>query len=104
MDEIDRDTLIRVLYDLSFRYPNDIASITDALLHYYSIKGKRIHSQTHEENGYVADSFYKELISLLNKHSIDVYCSTPDYILSNLIIAHLHTQRSVMEALVEWTK
>lgn len=45
--------------------------------------------------------FEKALTGLINAHSIDAYCSVPDYILARYIICTLEAQRDLL--ITYWT-
>lgn len=45
------------------------------------------------------EDFQKELQRLLNKHSIDAYCETPDFILAAYLVENLE----IFSGTVKWT-
>lgn len=53
-------------------------------------------------SGQLHPEFQKELAVLLNRHSLDDACNTPDFILAGLLTEHLETHRKSMQATIKW--
>ena len=54
-----------------------------------------MHAMLHPE-------FQNELTKLLNKHSLDNACNTPDFILSGFLTEQLETYRKVVNHNIKW--
>ena len=52
--------------------------------------------------GMLWQGFQEELRSLLNKHSMDNECNTPDFILAGMMTEQLEAYRKTMDANIEW--
>jgi hypothetical protein len=46
--------------------------------------------------------FQSELRALLNKHSLDDVCETPDFILAGMLTEHLEAYRKATVANIQW--
>jgi hypothetical protein len=46
--------------------------------------------------------FQEELRALLNRHSLDDACSTPDFILAGMLTEHLETYRKTVSSNIQW--
>ncbi len=52
--------------------------------------------------GQLHPDFQRELARLLNRHSLDDACRTPDFILAGMLTEHLEAHRKTMDATVRW--
>jgi len=46
--------------------------------------------------------FTKELMELLNKHSLDAATSTPDFLLAEMLVAYLEAYRKLRVWQIDW--
>lgn len=53
-------------------------------------------------NGMLHPEFQEELRALLNRHSLDAACNTPDFILAGMLTEQLESYRRVMNVNIEW--
>lgn len=52
--------------------------------------------------GELHPEFQRELASLLNRHSLDNACNTPDFMLAGMLTEQLETYRKAVEANIRW--
>ena len=46
--------------------------------------------------------FQEDLRAILNKHSLDKHCETPDFILAGMLTEHLETYARTVKANIDW--
>jgi hypothetical protein len=55
-------------------------------------------------SGMLHSGFQEDLRALLNKHSLDNACETPDYILAGMLTEQLEAYRKAINANIQWHK
>jgi hypothetical protein len=53
-------------------------------------------------DGMLHPGFQEELRALLNRHSLDNACNTPDFILAGMLTEHLEAYRKTVLANMKW--
>lgn len=53
-------------------------------------------------DGMLHPEFQAELTKLVNKHSLDNACETPDFILAGMLTEHLEAYRKGIRANIQW--
>lgn len=53
-------------------------------------------------DGQLHAAFQDELRVLLNRHSLDNACETPDFILAGMLTEHLEAYRKTIQANIRW--
>lgn len=53
-------------------------------------------------SGMLHHGFQEDLRAIINKHSMDSQCNTPDFLLAGMLTEHLEAYRKTMAANMKW--